>query len=299
MSTANNVTGSDTGALISKYLFDKHIRVDPEWTDSLVQHLEREGQTGGISTEVCELAVLHFLNSDIQLSLDTAESLLLPQAKHDDKLTIKGPLILQIVSCQEIGSSLSSQLEALDAYEERLKPLDRRLVLPTGDEVEFDLDTTNRANEPRQSDISMDILVPKKTCRLLLEDAAGNRCYALEQKPIPEIKIGMSLGAKLVVQDVLFVLGVMMLRPYKCTFLGGSVAHWQGEASLTGIRDQLKTKLAQEYSDIDSVSIESDLNLGLQAGTHNSTHAERQSSLRRGRQPRGRSRSTGGRSSRN
>lgn len=274
MLTADLVIEEDTSALISKYLSDKHIRAASKWIEFLVQHLGRIRQTGGNSTELCELAILHFLNSDIQRSLDTAQCLLLPQARYEEKLAIKGPIILQIVSCEEIGSSLSSQLEALDAYEEKLKPVDRRLVQPRSDEEELDLDSTNRTDNLCSGNHSMDALVPKKMCKLLLEDAAGNRCYALEQKPIPDFRLGMALGGKLLVEDVLLVLGVMMLRPYKCTYLGGSIAEWQRQASFTEIRDSLIRKLGRTRSNADFLSTESEPYLDLRTGTAHPPRAD-------------------------
>ncbi len=59
--------------------------------------------------------------------------------------------------------------------------------------------------------------------RLLLQDAKGMKVQAIELKRVDGVKIGMSMGAKLVLRDVLVGRGMVLLETSSVSVLGGKI----------------------------------------------------------------------------
>jgi len=59
--------------------------------------------------------------------------------------------------------------------------------------------------------------------KLLLEDAAGRRVWGFELEPVISIKVGMNIGAKLLLRGCTVARGVVLLTAATATVLGGKV----------------------------------------------------------------------------
>ena len=89
---------------------------------------------------------------------------------------------------QDIGTSRLAQLEALEKAITEAGPQGRRVVdLPVEEEGGEELGTQNGGEG---------LSVGKGMCKVLLEDGTGERVYGMEVKSIEGIRVGMSLGCK-------------------------------------------------------------------------------------------------------
>lgn len=239
------------------------------------QQQDHHHRTANGSTAWESVCVRAFLASNIRESLQHGPGpSLLPTLDEDESAStttttttattvLRGPVVVQVVECREVGHSLTQQLDRIEAFEEHLKPVGRRLIrVPVPDEGDEEEDeeedddggrhdgsgvgihgmAQESSHGSRRSGTSRDTtavtappamdqgirhdLVGKKLCRLVLEDATGTRRYGIEGKPVPGLRLGMRLGAKLVLCDTPCTLGVLVLQPGKVTVLGGQVASW-------------------------------------------------------------------------
>lgn len=51
----------------------------------------------------------------------------------------------------------------------------------------------------------------------------GQTVFAFELKKVPKIEVGMSIGTKMVLKNVLIARGMVMLEPDKVVVLGGKI----------------------------------------------------------------------------
>lgn len=59
--------------------------------------------------------------------------------------------------------------------------------------------------------------------KLLLQDATGTKVYGIELKALDGVGLGMSIGCKLVLQNIVVARGVVLLEPKTSTVLGGKI----------------------------------------------------------------------------
>lgn len=59
--------------------------------------------------------------------------------------------------------------------------------------------------------------------KLILQDAAGRRVYGIELRGLEGVRLGMSIGCKMVSKNVLVARGVLLLEPATTTVLGGKI----------------------------------------------------------------------------
>lgn len=132
---------------------------------------------------------------------------------------------------EDIGHSKLAQLNAIEEAEkgEKKKGLEIIKIIPGMDE---DLDPDNLG-------LAVGAGGPHK---LMLEDANGVRVFGFEYGTIEGVGIGMNIGCKMAVRDVIVRRGVLMLDSKNTTILGGKVDEihkkWREER-----KDQLKSWL--------------------------------------------------------
>lgn len=236
---------------LSSFFLSKNIRINPTWIQALLTKLSSDGLL--TSTNVNDFAIRQFLHSNIRHSVLPVAPLLPDSIT--GKSVISGVLV-QVVECHEIGFSLTQKLDKLEAYEERQKPVSRRLIRleeVTGDgEPAQDLVDNQQVTQMITVKSAEDDCGPvgKKMVKVMLEDAKGNRLYAIDQKPIDQFRVGMTLGAKLFLMDTPVVYGVLVLRPKKVEWLGGAVDEWNSgtgnvQQQIKEVRADLQSRLSQ------------------------------------------------------
>lgn len=157
------------------------------------------------------LANLHtsFLNSSLQQSA-APQSYLPPNIATQHNAPLTGPTLVQVIHVQDIGKSRVAQLEALEKAIEEAGPEGRRVAeLPAEEQEQEDGD---RDRDEENDHGRLTVGGGKSICKLLLEDGRGTRVYGMETKPIEGVKVGMSLGCKV-------LLSTSMEVDYSCCWL--------------------------------------------------------------------------------
>lgn len=129
---------------------------------------------------------------------------------------ISGPVPVQVLDIEDIGSSMWSQVEKIEQVERgetiRGREIVRNVNVDDADNNNASRSTPNTTNGPH---------------RLILQDAAGTKIVALEYQDINGISIEkLSIGAKLVLKDTVVSRGMALLTPETVTLLGGKIESW-------------------------------------------------------------------------
>jgi RecQ-mediated genome instability protein 1 len=155
-------------------------------------------------------ALFRLTASDITTSLQRSPGSIFPQDIHNGQIrerSITGPIAVQVIDIQDIGRSAWSQLELFEAEErgETTKGREIIRVLPGEEGPET---TTQQSTGPH---------------KLTLQDAQGTCVFGMELMNIEGISIGMSIGTKMVLRDVIVARGLLLLEPKCVTVLGGKI----------------------------------------------------------------------------
>ena len=157
-------------------------------------------------------ALFRLLASDITQALDRTPSACLPADVSNVSIKerwLPGPVVVQVLAIDDMSKSRWEQIEAIEALErgEGTKGREIIRVVPIEDE-----DSANTSVQKGGG--------PHK---LLLQDAQGNRVYGIELKHIEGVALGMNIGCKLVLRNVLVARGVLLLEPNTTSLLGGKI----------------------------------------------------------------------------
>ncbi|KAI5841291.1 hypothetical protein BZA05DRAFT_325384, partial [Tricharina praecox] len=161
------------------------------------------------------------LASDITLSLQPYANLCLPPtlpAKAPVSSTLPNDgIIVQMLDIHDISSSRSDALDRLEMAErgEVMRGREVIRVVPGEDNTAND----TGSGEARAGTRSMH--------KLLLEDAAGRRVWGFELEPVVGVKVGMNIGAKMLLRGCTVARGVVLLTAATATVLGGKVEAMQ------------------------------------------------------------------------
>ncbi|OLL21879.1 RecQ-mediated genome instability protein 1 [Neolecta irregularis DAH-3] len=151
------------------------IYLDKEWLEALLIEFPN------ISTH--QHILPHFLVSDLKQSADP-QTFLPPDILEKHNVTISGPFVLQIYRVEDIGLSALSQIYKIEDSKH-------------GQQIREAINEEEQQDLGFEEQIDNNELVGKKhTCKLILEDGAGRRCFGFELKPIDGICVGMRLGQK-------------------------------------------------------------------------------------------------------
>ncbi|RJE19867.1 genome instability protein [Aspergillus sclerotialis] len=167
-----------------------------------------------------QTALFRILNSDIRETLSTINpTSLLPRNITDPntkETRLQGPIPLQVLDIEDIGSSLWSQVEAIERVERGEAVRGREIVRTVN--VEGREEGLNGNNNGSGGNAT------GGPHRLTFQDAAGNRVVGIELHRIKEIGIGkLSIGAKVVVGNAVVARGVVLLTPDCARVLGGKI----------------------------------------------------------------------------
>lgn len=164
---------------------------------------------------------------------------------------VLGPVPVQILDIDDIGSSLWSQVEMIEmrARGEEIKGREivRTVTLDEdrgGANIGTSGDAVGTVAERAAGHGSS--LGPH---RLVLQDAKGTKVTAIELTPVDGIGIGKtSIGAKMILKNATAARGVILLEPACTTLLGGKIEvldkQWK-----EGRKDKLLSQLAQIGTD--------------------------------------------------
>ncbi|KAA8909765.1 hypothetical protein FN846DRAFT_590953 [Sphaerosporella brunnea] len=175
------------------------------------------------------------LASDITTSLQPYANLCLPpnlpqSAPQAMALSADG-IVVQVLDIVDVTSSRSDSLERLEMVERGEAMRGREIIRVAPGEADGGGEAAVGA---RKGDGGMH--------KLVLQDAAGRRVYAFELAPIAGVKVGMSIGAKMLLRGCTVARGLVLLTPQTATVLGGKVEALH-KVWLDGRKQELKDEI--------------------------------------------------------
>ena len=114
---------------------------------------------------------------------------------------------MQVLSVEDMSKSRWEQIEAIEALERGEGTKGREIIRVAATEEGED-DNVARDGGPH---------------RLALQDAKGTRIYGIELTGVDGVGLGMSMGCKMVLRNVVVARGVVLLEPGTTTVLGGKI----------------------------------------------------------------------------
>ena len=114
---------------------------------------------------------------------------------------------MQVLSVEDMSKSRWEQIEAIEALERGEGTKGREIIRVAATEEGED-ENAARDGGPH---------------KLALQDAKGTRIYAIELKGVEGVGLGMSMGCKMVLRNVVVARGVVLLEPGTTSVLGGKI----------------------------------------------------------------------------
>ncbi|BCS03296.1 OB fold domain-containing protein [Aspergillus luchuensis] len=218
------MTSNPHQQITTHLLTTKSLPVSPTWLTTFLASTTTS-RTIPLSA-LTQTALFRILTSDIRDSLSTTNpSTLLPVDIFDPTIQerrLNGPIPLQVLDIEDIGTSLWSQVEAIERVERGEAIRGREIVrtVNVGEDSEAAA-AENNNNNAAGGDGGGDSNGPH---RLILQDAAGTRAVGVEFARVNGIGLGkLAIGAKVVVRDVTVARGLVVLTPESCVVLGGKI----------------------------------------------------------------------------
>lgn len=132
---------------------------------------------------------------------------------------------VQVIGIEDISKSRWEQIEAIEAQERGETTRGREVIRVVADEEgETGQGQAAAAAGPRANNgNNAGRGGSYGSHKLVLQDVKGQTVYAFELTKIPKIEVGMSIGTKMMLRNVLIARGLVMLEPEKVVVLGGKV----------------------------------------------------------------------------
>lgn len=143
---------------------------------------------------------------------------------------LPGPLAVQVIDVEDVGSSKWSQLESIESAERGETTQGREIVRVL----------------PGEDDAAPSVASGNGPFKLTLQDTTGTLAYALEVARIDGIGLNMNIGAKLILKDLNVGRGVILLEPRHVSVLGGKI-----DAMHQSWKDARKRHLQQSLGILD------------------------------------------------
>lgn len=207
----------------SHLLTSKSLPVSATWIANFFASISQNQQRASLSA-LTQTAVFRILASNFTESLSTSSpATLLPRDISDPAIQerrIPGPVPVQVLDIEDIGTSLWSQVEKIEQVERGETIRGREIVRSVNVDGGDSESNTNNNNNTTPSGNT----VGHGPHRLVLQDSMGNKVVAMELKDIPGIAIDkISIGAKLVLKNTIVGRGMILLTPDTVTLLGGKI----------------------------------------------------------------------------
>ncbi|KAI4276816.1 MAG: hypothetical protein L6R38_005575 [Xanthoria sp. 2 TBL-2021] len=160
-----------------------------------------------------QTALFRLLSSDITTSLASdVPNCILPPDIHNvnvKECRLQGPVVVQLLGIEDMSKSRWEQIEAIEALERGEGTKGREIIRVTATEADDDSGAVvNKGGGPH---------------KLSLQDARGTGIYGIELRDIKGVRLGMSIGCKMVLKNLLVARGVLLMEPANTTILGGKI----------------------------------------------------------------------------
>ncbi|KAJ5395848.1 uncharacterized protein N7487_010151 [Penicillium crustosum] len=161
---------------------------------------------------------------------------------------LQGSIPVQVLDIEDIGTSLWSQIEAIERVERGEAIRGREIVRTIAVGEDPEASENNRANNnPANGAASASGNSGYGPHRLILQDAAGTMAVGVEMQRIDGIALEkLAIGAKLLLRNPSVARGMVLLSPGSVTLLGGKI-----EALDKSWRDGRKARLLEKTAGIE------------------------------------------------
>ncbi|KAL4897735.1 putative RecQ-mediated genome instability protein [Aspergillus ambiguus] len=234
--------------IATQLLRNKSLPVSSPWLDAFVSSTAHQRNIP--LSALTQTALFRILASDFRDSLSTrTPSSLLPTDIFDPTVQerrLPGPIPVQVLDIEDIGSSLWSQIEAIERVERgetvRGREIIRTVNVDESTQGQADANGSGSTGGARPNEPGTASHGPH---RLIVQDAAGTRAVAIELKEIDGIAVGrLPIGAKLLLRDATVARGMILLTPECVTLLGGKIEALD-QSWKTGRKERLLARIAE------------------------------------------------------
>jgi len=157
-------------------------------------------------------ASFRLLASDISRSHDRNTSAAFPNDVSNvnfKERKLQSLVVVQVLAVEDMSKSRWEQIEAIEALERGEGTKGREIIRVVPTEVGDNAETgVQKSGGPH---------------KLLLQDVQGNFVYAIELKGVDGVGLGMSIGCKISLKNVVVARGVVLLEPGTTKILGGKI----------------------------------------------------------------------------
>ncbi|KAL4996371.1 hypothetical protein BDV10DRAFT_111731 [Aspergillus recurvatus] len=206
---------------LTTQLQSKFLPVSPTW---LATFLSTGTHQRTPLPALTKTALFRLLNTDFRECLTPrSPTYILPVDIFDPNVQergLTGPIPLQVLDVEDIGTSIWSQIEAIERVERGEAVHGREIVrtVNVGDEQD------GNGNRSRNAGPNTNANGSNGPHRLLLQDAKGTRAVGIEMAPIDGLGVGqLPIGGKLLLKDATVARGMILLTPESVTLLGGKI----------------------------------------------------------------------------
>lgn len=219
-------TMASSEQIAAQILNTKSLVVSQSWLNTFLA-TSNSAQRNIPASALIKTAIFRVLASDFRESLSKSPCSVFPIDIFDPTVQerrLQGPVPVQVLDIEDIGTSLWSQVEAIERVERGEAIRGREVVrtIPMGDDNEGADNPNGRTNNQAVPNASGSSGYGPH--RLILQDAAGTKTVAIEMKPIEGLSLEkLSIGAKLLLQDATVARGMVLLNPRCVTLLGGKI----------------------------------------------------------------------------
>lgn len=200
----------------------KSLTVSTSWLNTFLASSQRNIPTSAL----IKTALFRVLASDFRESLSTTASSQFPVDISDPNVQerrLPGTIPVQVLDVEDIGTSLWSQVEAIERVERGEAIRGREIVRTIAvDENPEGSDNNNASNNGAALNASGSSGYGPH--RLILQDAAGTKAVGIEMQRLEGITLEkLAIGAKLVLRNATVARGMVLLNPACAELLGGKI----------------------------------------------------------------------------
>ncbi|KAJ5555166.1 hypothetical protein N7461_003636 [Penicillium sp. DV-2018c] len=234
--------------IAAQILSTKSLSVSQQWLNAFLSSTST-AQRNVPAPALAKTAIFRLLASDIKESLSKHRSCVLPVDVYDPNVQerrLQGSIPVQVLDIEDIGTSLWSQIEAIERVERGEAIRGREIVRTVSVGEDPEASENNRANNEGTGAARVSGNCAYGPHRLVLEDAAGTLVVGVEMQRVEGISLEkLGIGAKLLLQNATVARGMVLLKPGSVTLLGGKI-----EARDKAWRDGRKARLLEKTAGV-------------------------------------------------
>ncbi|CAG7918437.1 unnamed protein product [Penicillium olsonii] len=214
--------------IAAQILSTKSLSVSPNWLNTFLS--SGLAQRNVPPSALAKTAIFRLLASDIKESLSKHRSCVLPVDVYDPMVQercLQGSIPVQVLDIEDIGTSLWSQIEAIERVERGEAIRGREIVRTIAVDEDPEAAESNPTNNGPVAGANASGSSGSGPHRLILQDAGGTVVTGVEIQRMDGVSVEkLAIGAKLLLRNPTVARGMVLLTPGCATVLGGKIETW-------------------------------------------------------------------------